>query len=213
MQIYVKYGLVCFLSIFFFPLSAQTKTELRWLALPNAPGPTTSRYDDVFFVNPSLGWVINGTGKIYRTTDGGDSWELQKDQPITYWRSIGFADSLTGWAGNFGLLDQVPRVTDTNPIYQTINGGRSWEPVVGIPEPRPEGICGLWVASDSVVYATGRIFGDPRILKTEDKGGSWKNINLDSLVDRLVDIYFFSADSGFVVGGVGDFKRTRSIYI
>jgi len=108
MQIYVKYGLVCFLSIFFFPLSAQTQTELRWQVLPNAPGPTGSRYDDVFFVNPSLGWVINGTGKIYRTTDGGDSWELQKDQPITYWRSIGFADSLTGWAGNFGLLDQVP---------------------------------------------------------------------------------------------------------
>ncbi len=210
MKIYVKYGLDCFLSILLFLPSANAQTELRWQALPNAPGPTGSRYDDVFFLNPSLGWVINGRGKIHRTTDGGNSWEMQLDQPQTYWRSIGFADSLRGWAGNFRLLDEVPRVTDTNMLYQTLNGGKTWTPILNIPDPKPEGICGIWVANDSVVYATGRIFGAPRVLKSEDGGVSWRTINMEPFVDHLVDIYFFSADSGFVVGGVGDLTTSSA---
>ncbi len=202
MKIYVKHGLIFILSIFSFLPSVKAQTEFRWQALPNAPGPA-NRYDDVVFLNPSLGWVINGNGKIYKTADGGDSWDLLLDQPETYWRAIGFADSLRGWAGNFGQLGQVPRVTDTNMLYQTVDGGNTWTPV-DIPEPKPEGICGIWVASDSIVYAVGRIFGAPRFLKTADGGASWSNTNMESLIDRLVDVYFFSPDSGFIVGGVGD---------
>ena len=205
---YTKYGLICFLSILFFLSSAKAQTGLRWRALPNAPGPTASRYDDIVFLNTSLGWVINGTGKIYRTTDGGESWDLQLDQPETYWRAIGFADSLRGWAGNFGLIEQIPRVTDTNMLYQTVNGGKTWTPVLNIPDPKPEGICGIRVVNDSVVYAVGRIFGAPRVLKTDDGGASWRTINMESLVDRLVDVYFFTADSGFVVGGIGDLESS-----
>jgi len=204
MNICVKYGLVCFFSILLFLPSANAQTELRWRALPNAPGPTGSRLDDVFFVNPSLGWVLNGFGQIYRTTDGGESWELQLNQPQTFWRSIGFADSLRGWAGNLGLFEQMPRVTDTNMLYQTVNGGKTWTPVLNLPEPKPEGICSIWVVNDSVVYATGRFYSAPRVIKTEDGGASWKTINMEPFVDRLVDAYFFNADSGFVVGGVGD---------
>jgi len=63
-----------------------------WVPLPNAPiAPTAyERHDDVFFVTPDSGWVVNGAGQIHRTTDGGQSWILQTTVP-NYLRSVGFA--------------------------------------------------------------------------------------------------------------------------
>ncbi len=34
------------------------------------------------FVNAQLGWYVNGAGKIYKTTDGGETWLKQLEQPV-----------------------------------------------------------------------------------------------------------------------------------
>ena len=43
-----------------------------WMTLPNAPvAEDNQRYDDVFFINPSTGWIVNvSESKIYKTSDG-----------------------------------------------------------------------------------------------------------------------------------------------
>ncbi|MCI0329620.1 MAG: dockerin type I domain-containing protein [candidate division Zixibacteria bacterium] len=179
-----------------FPQSPQ------WRTLPNAPV-STGRMDDVFFINPSLGWVLSNNynsdstaflGDIWKTMDGGATWALQ----ITlnqYLRSVGFADSLTGWVGTVFDPDSL--------LYHTTDGGTTWALVQNIPEPRPLGICGISVVNDSVMYASGRYSGPARVIKTTDRGANWTSFDLYPLADNLVDCRFFSPDSGFVVGSIG----------
>jgi photosystem II stability/assembly factor-like uncharacterized protein len=46
-----------------------------WQRLPNAPmAGENQRFDDVFFIDPSNGWIVHvGESKIYKTSDGGNS--------------------------------------------------------------------------------------------------------------------------------------------
>ncbi len=87
----------------------------EWVTLPNAP--VVSRFNDINFINENQGWAVNGWGQIYYTPDAGDSWELQLNQENSHFRSIGFFDSMNGWAGNvgygeFGALDTIKTVPD-----------------------------------------------------------------------------------------------------
>ena len=183
------------LAVFAGPARSQSP---RWRTLPNAPV-STGRMEDLFFINPSVGWVLSTNygdpsgwlGEIWKTTDGGATWALQLtlDQ---YLRSVGFADSLTGWVGTVFNPDSL--------LYQTTDGGASWSLVENIPEPRPQGICGISVVNDSVMYASGRYFGPARVIKTTDRGTSWTSMDLSAHAGALVDCYFKSPDSGFVVG-------------
>jgi photosystem II stability/assembly factor-like uncharacterized protein len=173
-----------------------------WIALPNAPA--GGNWQDVYFVDPELGWVVNGSGQIHRTTDGGESWNLQADEPF-YLRCVGFADALTGWVGN---LDGVPL------LYATTDGGANWTPVFNIPEPLPTGICGIWVVNRDVIYGCGKYNGtSARVIKSTDGGLSWTSMDLNPLADSLVDCYFFDEENGFVVGGVGATQNTRRAVI
>jgi photosystem II stability/assembly factor-like uncharacterized protein len=61
-------------------------------------------------------------------------------------------------------------------------------------------ICGISVVSDSVVYASGAYWGFPRLIRSTDRGASWTTTHLGAYAGALVDCYFFSRDSGFVVG-------------
>jgi len=161
--------------------------------------------DDLHFLNASLGWVCSGEGRIYRTTDAGASWETQYDSPIIYFRSIRFADTQHGWAGT---------LSSEALLYRTTNGGGDWTQVSNIPEPRPNAICGISVASSQVIYAVGSYSGPARVIKTTDGGTTWTSTDLDPLASTLVDVYFKNSSEGFAVGGVGTFPDpVRSVVL
>ena len=44
-----------------------------WQASPSEP--YKGKQDDIYFVTPKVGFYGNGTGKIFRTQDGGGSWQ------------------------------------------------------------------------------------------------------------------------------------------
>lgn len=190
------------LIIFFvFILSIQQSfSQPNWEALPNAPnGP---RHDDGYFINENLGWVVNGNGQIWKTTNGGDTWVKQFDKSTVYFRSLGMLDSLYGIAGNLGT-DEFGGQTDTNLIYRTTNGGVSWNPINNFIGTKPRGVCGLSVVNDSVIYGVGRVRGPVYFLKSVDRGATWVTQNMEQFAADLMDIYFTSVDSGFIVGGNG----------
>jgi photosystem II stability/assembly factor-like uncharacterized protein len=175
----------------------------RWAALPAAP--VTSRIDDLHFVDPLTGWIATGDGTIYRTNDGGISWQPQFTDPELYFRCIRFADRDHGWAGTL----VTPKL-----LFATANGGATWEVVTNLPEPRPNALCGLWAPSSRVVYAVGSFSGPARVLKTGDGGATWSSSDLSSLAETLVDVYFWNELEGIVVGSTGDFpSQSRSVVL
>ncbi len=186
-----------FLRIIFsllFPLLIFPQQILTYKWVVADPSlPTAARYDDISFVNPSLGWAVNSSGQIYKTTDGGNSWTLQK-QISGYFRCVKFADSLNGWAGT---LD------NTQLLYHTTDSGDHWNLVTNIPTTpvSPKRICGLFVVNKNIIYGSGAYDGPAVIIKTTDGGANWQSIDMSSYATNLIDIYFINKDSGFVVGG------------
>jgi len=72
-----------------------------------------------FFINENIGWVTGGRihegNIIYRTTDGGISWEFQDSNVSGDLRSINFLNE------NFGFI-----VGGNGLILKTVNGGNTW---------------------------------------------------------------------------------------
>ncbi len=205
----MKYLIQCLLGsllLIFVCIPVESPAQ-TWHNLPNSPQ-AAWRHDDLFFINGDTGWVVNVDGYIYKTTDGGNSWMTQLFQPTTSFRCVGFANALHGWAGNLGTGSWSP-TTDTLPLYETTNGGTTWNAVQNISGPIPAGICGISVVNDSVVYAVGRVGGPGHILKTTDAGQLWTSVPVPSPMFYLIDAKFFSPDTGIVVGctGTTNFER------
>jgi photosystem II stability/assembly factor-like uncharacterized protein len=110
-------------------LSAQIITN--WQTLPNAP--FGSRINDASFIDENYGWVVRGAGEGFRTTDGGDTWDVMFDSDSTFWRSVTFANKNLGFAGNLGPDEYGgSQITDPNLIYRTSDGGENWAPIDNI---------------------------------------------------------------------------------
>lgn len=90
-----------------------------------APSPTQQMLTAVFFASAATGWATGHDGLILHTSDGGDSWRVQRDglaerhapgstpPPLM---DIWFRDGREGWAvGAFGTL------------LRTRDGGRVWQ--------------------------------------------------------------------------------------
>jgi photosystem II stability/assembly factor-like uncharacterized protein len=184
------------LKLFILSNAALSQTTPVWQTLSNAPSGT--RNNDVYFVTPKMGWIVNGSGQIYKTPDGGASWQLQFQKSAAHFRSIGFTDSLRGWAGNVGVNEFG--ATDSSALYQTKDGGASWMPVNSFIGPAPRGLCGMNVVNDSVICAVGRVRGPSFFARTTDGGKTWTSKDMNAYAAGLIDVYFFHPDSGFAVG-------------
>jgi photosystem II stability/assembly factor-like uncharacterized protein len=178
----------------------ENSANLQW-SPTNAPI-ASSRTDDIWFIDPMVGWAVNSNGQIIKTTDGGDTWEQQFQDDI-YLRCIGFANALKGWAGT---------LTPGKRLYSTIDGGKNWQLIDNIlPALAPAAICGLSVVNESVVYGSGVNFPNspPRMVKTVDGGATWTAWDMSEYATILIDNYFINEDCGWVVGGKADKSITN----
>lgn len=166
------------------PLSSVAQTGWSVLNIPS-----TGRYDDVYFINDSVGWAAGGaSGWIRKTVNGGQTWTLQFTAP-QYLRSIEFMDANNGFAGSLN-----------HSVYRTYDGGTNWTEIdLGI-TPVPAGICGLSAPNTSTIYGCGLWAGPAFIIKSSNGGSNWSYIDMSAYATRLVDIHFTSADTGFVTG-------------
>ena len=176
----------------FQPSNLQAQEINNWELLSELPI-RLNRHDDIFFISPTTGWVANGFGKVYKTTNSGDGWVEQVDEDV-FFRSIGFANEERGWAGS---------LTPDSVLFETIDGGVSWTNVTDrITGPAPTGICGLSVVTEDVAYGVGRFDGPPIFIKTINGGATWTSSDLSSLgLGTLIDVHFLDADHGFITGG------------
>ena len=130
-------------------------------------GFTFSMLMDVDFVDKNTGWVVGG-GKnlqtlIAKTTDGGKSWHIQKDEIGPTLQKVVAVDAKRVWAMSF-----------EGKIFTTSNGGETWT-AQDIPS---QGESIYLIDIDFVDSLAGWIVGGKTGMKgiifhTEDGGATW----------------------------------------
>ena len=158
-------------------------------------------YGELYFVNPSTGWTstyLSGGSDIYKTTDGGNNWNLQystSDFRIIY--NFCFLNENTGWAVGYREL-----------ILKTTDGGMNWitqHDVDGEP-----GIYSVCFIDSNTGWAAGDFYfsGGSKVFYTTNGGDLWQSYFLSSNAGRLSQVQFVNQTTGFLTGQYGNVFRT-----
>ncbi len=175
-----------------------------WQVIAGQTEPEDAFYS-VFFVNEKTGWVAGigqrfpniFVGILYKTTDGGQSWEERTIRPPNAQpqvNSMFFTDDSTGWA--FG---------DHESIIKTTDGGRSWAEIeTGLELPKWCRFLSASFADRLTCWAAGT---KGTIIKSSDGGESWAL--LETGTDALLSsVQFMDQNMGWAVGDSGIILKT-----
>jgi photosystem II stability/assembly factor-like uncharacterized protein len=181
---------LCFITRAF----AQTTDGNGWKWQYPKPQGNTLRH--IFVFNKSTAISVGDFGTVIKTTDGGDSWDVQHHAGGTDagLNCVYFIDELNGWAAG-GILYQ-----NKNVLLKTGDGGKNWNEVK----------TDTTLVYNSVYFIdsdTGFVFGeDGIILRTTNGGSSWDTRSIDDYIGLYLDVFQFNAvtfldkQTGFLVG-------------
>jgi photosystem II stability/assembly factor-like uncharacterized protein/pimeloyl-ACP methyl ester carboxylesterase len=180
------------------------EAALKWVKL--ATEPYNGKQDDIVFVDELTGWYVNGFGAIYHTEDGGKTWEKQLEKKGSFFRTIAFIDKNVGFVGTVGT-DYFPNVTDTIPLYGTVDGGKTWNPVA-YSGPYVKGLCAIDVVKEQYInhgqidynyhlYAVGRVGSPANMMVSHDSGKTWVSYSMKKSCKMLFDIKMLNKNEGF----------------
>ncbi len=157
---------------------------------------------DISAIDELNAWIamydITGGGGIYRTSDGGETWEHQATAEFS--NSASFANIVHMFNENDGYCQGDP-INGNFEIYVTSDGGENWTLVDGANIPNPQtnemgwtGVCDAVGNTAWFGTSTGRVF------KTTDKGLTWTVHNTgEANVSRLS---FADEDNGVAICAV-----------
>jgi hypothetical protein len=175
------------------------------------PGAESVQFRDVHALDASTAWLLSiGNGpdsRIYRTDDGGASWQLQfrNDDPDAFFDCFDFWDAQHGLAfsdshaGAFTVIETVD--------------GHAWTPLAAASLPpanegeggfASSGTC-LVTSGDSTAWiGTGASAAGPRVLKTTDRGRTWTAVAAPLPAGTsagITTLSFRDAMNGAILGG------------
>lgn len=145
------------------------------------------------FIDPQTGYiVIEVTGDVYGTKDGGATW---------------FRPWTPGLSGNMYDVEMVSEdvvfVCGSNgDLFRTVDAGSSW---VSLDPPTTEWLYALEFVDEMTGYCSGF---NGTVLRTTDGGDNWEVLETGT-TDRLWDVQFTSPDLGFACGWNGTIIRTQ----
>src|SRR4030066_1455692 len=183
--------LFCILSFFIlmsFAHSSSAQTQ-PWKKL-QSPVNITLRY--LSFVDSLTGWAAGEAGTIIRTTDGGNSWEIQNSTVQTFIMDIFFVDKNLGWA--LTLKDVFPF---TSVILKTTTGGDEWTA-----EDFPDS--SKLIRTIFFFDSLNGFAGGSYIAHTSDGGDSWIESDIDSNMVSGFPVFkfnFLNRQFGYACGG------------
>lgn len=132
---------------------------------------------------------VSGIGNVYRTTDGGVSWNLVQSSTEPY-NDVYFQNATQGWMA-----------ADNGYVFQSGNGGQTWSAQVQL---GTKNLNCIFFGADSVGYVAG---DDGVLYRTQNMGATWTAENSGTLLS-INDIYFTDDMNGWIVGDGGYIAAT-----
>lgn len=178
-----SYPVLVFLMLGYSLLATQTTWAQRGMQ-KQAQVPITpemlddARLNDVYFLNPDLGWAVGDRGVILHTEDGGRHWHVQQVPTTCRLESVHFIDSQHGWVAG-GQVHPYNRRTSCL-VARTTDGGQTWSVIPDLTLPLLKHVHfhdarqGWAVGEDSTLYPAG-------VFRTSDGGRSWTTLPADRL--------------------------------
>ena len=173
---------------------------LSWNQVSLAGSMNSRQYYSIFFTDSLNGYIAGGNpsndsiATIIKTTNGGSTWSVSKDNLGYCFHSIHFPTANTGYA-----------VGDKGTLFKTTNAGGNWTQKVIPGNAGSRNYSAVFFTSENVGFIVGgNLTKDSiqTILKTSDGGDTWSVIR-DNLAPMLNDIYFINATEGYAVGNDG----------
>ncbi|HLH73863.1 MAG TPA: YCF48-related protein [Chloroflexota bacterium] len=184
-------------------LYSSSNGGINWVPVPVTDSSGKTRYPiihGIAFTSSSVGYLAGGelldqmleTGEIFRTTDGGMTWNLLSNVPADeQWNSITFNQAGVGLA-----------VATNGDIIRTTDGS-NWTKVFSQSYPLIQLNDVAFTTDGSTAVAVG---DNAVILRSTDAGQSWTQVSPPSNLSNLVylkGIAFSSSTKGSAVGGTG----------
>lgn len=171
-----------------------------------APRDIRQNLFDTCFVSPNEGWVVGDLGRVYKTTDGGTTWQRQEAAGRDPMLGISCLDGKQAWLSSIA-----------GKVYKTADGGATWALQQ---TPAKRNLFKVAFVSPQRGTAVGD-FGT--IVHTEDGGTTWQEIMLpddfklpDSALDSgvlpndalLYGMSFVDENHGWISGEFGTILAT-----
>ncbi len=143
--------------------------------------------NDVAFFGEKTGLAVGDRDSVYRTTNGGASWDLMSVDTSGSKNDIHFVGPKEGWV-----------VGDGGSIIHTMDQGKNWKPS---PNFISDDLYGVDFYGKDHGWAVGK---DERIIHTSDGGQTWTSQWNDQIGGpTLRDVDFISKREGWAVGDYG----------
>lgn len=153
--------------------------------------PVRTMLNAVWFIDHLRGWAVGHRGVILATTDGGETWSLQRqdlkaDQPLF---SVYFKDKQEGWACGLWSL-----------LLHTQDGGQHWSPVE-LPtvngKRADRNLYSLFASPKGPLYVAAE---QGKVLRSSDGGKTWDTLDTGSRASFWAGLSL--ADGSLLIGGL-----------
>ncbi|MGE3314163.1 MAG: YCF48-related protein [Planctomycetaceae bacterium] len=159
--------------------AAEPRTpEPKANAQSTVAGPTPLQDDanlhDVAFVGTEIGWAVGDRGTVWKTRDGGETWEFLKTPVDCSLKSVCFLSDRIGWAAGGGITPYTH--LSFGVVLYTHDGGVTWKKITTAPLPHVEYIR-FFTMQEGVIAGASDAGHPTGILVTHDGGKTWENVD------------------------------------
>ena len=156
------------------------------------------------FTDTNTFYTAGNTGKLYRTSDGGNTWLAIQPTiyPTNIFNSVFFTDANTGYLAGSEWSFAF--------IYKTMDGGTTWESSFDIQgQDFTPAIKSVYFIDADNGYAAGMGLAYHNIIKTTNAGIDWDQ-QFCGTDNNLNSIFFTDVNTGYAVGDIGTILKTTN---